>query len=92
MLVGILVLALHVGLGLLAAHRLWTGSDDPHQWMYFYGTGGCCIAPVTGAVGAFLTNNPRFKAIGIGMMTGVALALIAATVGWAINFIPSWAS
>ncbi|GIF03982.1 hypothetical protein Asi03nite_15200 [Actinoplanes siamensis] len=90
MLVGILVLALHVGLGLFSANWLWSDTDDPHQWMYFYGTGGCCIAPVTGALGAFLVNTPRFKAIGVGALLGLGLALIGAAVAWGIDFTPSW--
>jgi hypothetical protein len=89
-LVGILVLALHVGLGLFAANWLWSDTDDPHQWMYFYGTGGCCIAPVTGAIGVFLANNERFKALGVGALAGLALALAGAVVGWAIDFTPTW--
>jgi len=89
-LVACLVLALHVGLGLFAANWLWSETDNPNQWTYFYGTGGCCIMPVTGALAAILVNNPRFKAIGIGMLVGIGLALVGATVAWVIDFIPSW--
>ncbi|WP_203751855.1 hypothetical protein [Actinoplanes cyaneus] len=89
-LVGIVVLAVHVGLGLFAANWLWTDTDDPHQWMYFYGTGGCCIAPVTGMIGAVLFNDPRFKVIGAGALAGLFLALAGAVVLWAIGFMPSW--
>ena len=72
---------------------MWSDTDDPHQWMYFYGTGGIFIAPVTGAVGAmFLVNNPRFKVIGAGMLAGLGAALLGAIVAWAIGFTPSWVS
>ncbi|WP_436529510.1 hypothetical protein [Actinoplanes sp. HUAS TT8] len=89
-LVGILVLALHVGLGLFSANWLWSDTDDPHQWMYFYGTGGVCIAPVTATIGAVLFNNPRFKIIGAGALAGLALAMIGAVVAWGVGFTPSW--
>ena len=91
-LVACLVLALHVGLGLLAANWLWSGeTDNPQQWTYFYGTGGCCISPITASLGAFLVYNPRFKAAGIGMLAGLALALVGAAVALLIGFTPSWA-
>jgi hypothetical protein len=89
-LIALLVLALHVGLGLFAAHWLWTDTDDPKQWIYFYGTGGCCIAPITASVGAIAVNNPRFKAVGVGMLVGLGLALVAATVVWLVGYTPSW--
>ncbi|WP_285553856.1 hypothetical protein [Actinoplanes regularis] len=91
-LVGVLVLALHVGLGLLAADRLWTDTDDPHQWAYFYGTGGCCITPITASVGAILANNPRFKAIGIGVLIGLGLALAVGAFAVFSAYTPPWAN
>ncbi|GIF14503.1 hypothetical protein FHX34_103371 [Actinoplanes teichomyceticus] len=92
-LVACLVLAVHVGLGLFAATWLWSATDDdPRQWMYFYGTGGCCISPITASVGAFLVNNPRFKPAGIGMLVGLAVALAAAAVAMLIGYSPSWAT
>ncbi|MBB4744837.1 O-antigen/teichoic acid export membrane protein [Actinoplanes octamycinicus] len=89
-LVALLVLALHVGLGLFAANWLWTETDDPNQWIYFYGTGGCCIAPITASVGAIAVNNPRFKPIGIGMLVGLGVALVAAAVAVMTGYVPSW--
>ncbi|MEV6342710.1 hypothetical protein [Actinoplanes sp. NPDC051851] len=87
-----LVFAAHVGLGLLAAYWLWSGTDDPREWTYFYGTGGCCLSPITASVGAILVNNDRFKLAGIGVLTGLALALIAAAVALFIGYTPPWAA